>query len=294
MNHTVTIPPDAQLQPLLRAYDHAVAAKRRQLLIGLVLMVVAVIICSIGAEIDPASFWDKLGNFWSYFDRLMDLDTGDRVWTDPASWFWGLPKWLRMLGQTLMMAYVGTLTGALGAFVLCFVASSNLVRLAWVRICVRRFLEFCRTVPDLVFALIFVVAFGLGPLPGVLAIAVHTTGALGKLYAEVVESIDMKPVEGVAASGGTWFSQIRFGVLPQVLSNFASYGLLRFEVNVRGATVLGFVGAGGIGEELMIAIRKFYYSDVSAMMLLLIVCVMLIDAGSEQLRHRLISMERQA
>jgi phosphonate transport system permease protein len=294
MNHTVTIPPDAQLQPLLRAYDQAVAAKRRQLLIGLVLMVVAVIVCGIGAEIDPTSFWDKLGNFWSYFDRLMDLDTGDRVWTDPVSWFWGLPKWLGLLGQTLMMAYVGTLTGALGAFVLCFVASSNLMRLAWVRVCVRRFLEFCRTVPDLVFALIFVVAFGLGPLPGVLAIAVHTTGALGKLYAEVVESIDLKPVEGIAASGGSWFSQIRFGVLPQVLSNFASYGLMRFEVNVRGATVLGFVGAGGIGEELMTAIRKFYYSDVSAMMLLLIVCVMLIDAGSEQLRHRLISLERHS
>ncbi len=286
------MPPEAQLEPKLRAYAASVAAKRRQMLLGLVLMVVAVIICGIGAEIDPASFFSKLGNFWSYFDRLLDLDNGDRVWTDPASWFWGLPKWLGLLGQTLMMAYVGTLTGAIFAFVLCFLTSSNLMRFAVVRVVVRRFLEFCRTVPDLVFALVFVVAFGLGALPGVLALAVHTTGALGKLYAEVVESIDMKPVEGIAASGGSWFSQIRFGVLPQVLSNFASYFLLRFEVNVRGATVLGFVGAGGIGNELIIAIRKFYYSDVSAMMLLLIVCVMLIDAASEQLRHRLLSMER--
>jgi phosphonate transport system permease protein len=292
LNHTVTMPPEAQLEPKLRAYAASVAAKRRQMLLGLVLMVVAVIICGIGAEIDPASFFSKLGNFWSYFDRLLDLDNGDRVWTDPASWFWGLPKWLGLLGQTLMMAYVGTLTGAIFAFVLCFLTSSNLMRFAVVRVVVRRFLEFCRTVPDLVFALVFVVAFGLGALPGVLALAVHTTGALGKLYAEVVESIDMKPVEGIAASGGSWFSQIRFGVLPQVLSNFASYFLLRFEVNVRGATVLGFVGAGGIGNELIIAIRKFYYSDVSAMMLLLIVCVMLIDAASEQLRHRLLSMER--
>ena len=153
-------------------------------------------------------------------------------------------------------------------------------------------LEFCRTVPDIVFALIFVFAFGLGALPGVLAITLHTTGTLGKLFAEVIENIDMKPVEGVSATGGSWFAQVRFGVLPQVLSNIASYTLLRFEINVRGATVIGFVGAGGIGTELITAIRKFYYSDVSAILLMLLVCVMLIDAGSERLRHRLLATER--
>ena len=100
----------------------------------------------------------------------------------------------------------------------------------------------------------------------------------------MIENIDMKPVDGITGTGGSWFSQIRFGVLPQVLSNFASYTLLRFEVNVRGAAVIGFVGAGGIGQELIVAIRKFYYSDVSAILLMLLVCVMLIDAGSEALR----------
>ena len=148
--------------------------------------------------------------------------------------------------------------------------------------------------PDIVFALIFVVAFGLGPLPGVLALAVHTAGALGKQYSEVVENIDMRPTEGICASGGSWFAQIRFGVLPQVLSSLVSYTVLRFEINVRGATVLGFVGAGGIGEELIIAIRKFFYSDVSAILLLLVVCVMLIDTLSEKIRHRMLSMERGA
>ena len=146
--------------------------------------------------------------------------------------------------------------------------------------------------PDLVFALIFVVAFGLGPLAGVMAIAIHTTGALGKLYSEVVESIDMAPVEGISATGGTWFERVRFGVLPQVLSNFVSYALLRLEVNVRGAAVMGFVGAGGIGEELIVAIRKFYYSDVSAILLMLVACVMVIDLVSERLRHRMLAMER--
>jgi phosphonate transport system permease protein len=115
---------------------------------------------------------------------------------------------------------------------------------------------------------------------------------LGKLFAEVIENIDMKPVEGVQGTGGTWLSQIRFGVLPQVLSNFASYALLRFEVNVRGAAVIGFVGAGGIGQELIVAIRKFYYSDVSAILLMLLVCVMAIDFASEKLRHRMLAAEQ--
>ncbi len=139
--------------------------------------------------------------------------------------------------------------------------------------------------PEIVFALIFVVAFGLGPMPGVLAIMIHTAGALGKLFSEVVENIDMKPVEGIIASGGSRWQAIRYGVVPQVLPNFASYALLRFEINVRGASVMGFVGAGGIGQDLIEAIRKFYYSDVSAILLLIIATVMVIDILTERLRH---------
>ncbi len=164
------------------------------------------------------------------------------------------------------------------------------MRSATLRLVVRRVLELLRTVPDLVFAMLFVVAFGLGPLPGVLALALHSAGTLGKLFTEMVESIDLRPIEGIRASGGSWLSQVRFGALPQVLSNFASYALLRLEINVRGAAVIGFVGAGGIGEDLLIAIRKFYYQDVSAMLVLIVICVMLLDMISEQLRHRLLSM----
>jgi phosphonate transport system permease protein len=162
------------------------------------------------------------------------------------------------------------------------------VKNRWVTSITRRALEFNRTVPELVFALIFVYTFGLGPIPGVLAIAIHTIGAMGKLFAEVVENIDMKPVEGIAAAGGSWVQQIRFAVLPQVQTNFLSYALLRFEMNVRGAAVMGFVGAGGIGDTLIVSIRKFYYSDVSAIIVLLIATVMLIDYGTEKVRHRLI------
>ena len=155
----------------------------------------------------------------------------------------------------------------------------------------RRSLEFCRTVPDIVFALLFVYALGLGPFPGVLAIAIHTVGALGKQFAEVVENIDMKPVDGIRATGATWVEEIRFAVIPQVLSNFVSYTLLRFEINVRGASVMGFVGAGGIGKELLSSIRQFYYSDVSAILLMIIVTVFVIDLLTERLRHRFLRIE---
>ena len=155
-------------------------------------------------------------------------------------------------------------------------------------------MEFCRTVPDIVFALIFVIAFGLGPMAGVLAIMIHSIGALGKLYSEIVENIDMKPVEGVRSTGASWVSCMRFAVLPQVAAGFASYTLLRFEINVRDASVMGFVGAGGIGQELVVAVRKFYYSDVSAILLMIIVTVFVIDIGTGWARGRLFGKEARA
>ena len=291
MTRLVSVPPATQLAPLIGAYSKVVAAKRRQVALGLAVAAVALLVSAVGAEVQPVTLWNKIGNFTSYFDRLLKLDTGPRVWTDPQEWFWGLARWSRLLGETLLIAYVATLTGAVGAFVGAAPASRNLMRLGWVRFVVRRILEFCRSVPDLVFAMIFVAAFGLGALPGVLALAIHTAGALGKLFTEIVENIDMRPVDGVASTGGSWVAQVRFAVTPQVLSNLVSYTLLRFEINVRGATVIGFVGAGGIGQDLIVAIRKFYYSDVSAMLLMIIVTVMAIDVLSARLRHRLLAME---
>ena len=291
MTRLVSVPPAAQLAPLIRNYSEAAAAKRRQLVLGFAVAAVALLVSAIGAEVQPVTLWNKIGNFTSYFDRLLKLDTGARVWTGPHEWFWGLARWSRLLGETLLIAYVATITGAIGAFFAAAPASRNLMQYASVRFVVRRCLEFCRTVPDIVFALIFVAAFGLGALPGILAVAIHTAGTLGKLFTEVVENIDMGPVEGLASTGGGWLAQVRFAVTPQVLSNLVSYALLRFEINVRGATVIGFVGAGGIGQDLIVAIRKFYYSDVSAMLLMIIVTVMAIDIFSARLRHRLLAME---
>ena len=291
MTRAVLVLPEAQAAALAATYGQAVAARRRQLALGLAIGLAALVISAYGAEVDPHTFWSKLGNFTSYFDRLLTLDSGARVWTNPADWFWGVRRWSRLLGETLLIAYVGTLSGALLAFFGCFLTSRNLIRSAMLRMVMRRVLELLRTVPDIVFAMIFVVAFGLGALPGVLALTLHSAGSLGKLFTEVVESADMRPVEGVTAAGGSWFARVRFGVLPQVLSNFASYTLLRLEWNVRGAAVIGFVGAGGIGMDLLVAIRKFYYADVSAMLLMIVACVMLLDMISERLRHRLLSFK---
>jgi len=143
----------------------------------------------------------------------------------------------------------------------------------------------------IVFALIFVIAFGLGPMAGVMALAIHSTGALGKQFAEIVENADMKPVEGVRSTGASWLACMRFAVLPQVVAGYASYALLRFEINVREASVMGFVGAGGIGQELVVAVRKFYYSDVSAILLMIVLTVFCIDIGTGWLRSRLFGKE---
>lgn len=276
------------------AYAQAVALKRRQLRLGLLLLVVLVLLSGHVAEISFSKLYQHIGGFASYIDRIFHLENGRPVISDPAEWFWGWKKWLALMGETLLMAYLGTVLGAIAAFVLCFLASQNLTQSKGVVFFTRRLMEFSRTVPELVFALIFVVAFSLGPLPGILALAIHTAGALGKLFAEVVENIDMKPVDGVVATGGNWLHKIRFAVLPQVASNFASYALLRFEINVRGASVLGFVGAGGIGQTLLEVIRKFYYADVSALLVMIIATVMIIDAVTERIRHKLIGLEAKS
>ncbi len=185
------------------------------------------------AEVRPLTFLDNIQNFTAYLDQIMPVLTLANLPADVAAWYWGLPKWLGLLAETILMAYLGTLLGGIAAFLLCFLASANLVRSRTIRFVARRFLEVCRTVPEVVFALIFVIAFGLGPMVGVLAIAIHTAGALGKLFSEVVENIDMKPVEGLTGTGAGLVATVRFAVVPQVLSNFASYALLRFEINVR-------------------------------------------------------------
>ncbi|MDA9412839.1 phosphonate ABC transporter, permease protein PhnE [Bradyrhizobium sp. CCBAU 45384] len=291
MTVAVSILPEQQLAALNAAYREAVARKRLRLLAGFTLFVAALIVASIGAEVNLRTFFTYFGNFVSYFNRILTLDSGQRVWTDLGEWFWGLHKWLKLLGETLLISYVGTLIGAVLAFLLNFFSAENTSPAPWLRFTVRRLLEFARTVPGIVFALIFVMAFGLGPVAGVLAIAIHSTGALGKQFSEMVENADMKPVEGIRSTGASWVSCMRFAILPQVSAGYASYALLRFEINVREASVMGFVGAGGIGQELIVGIRKFYYSDVSAILVTIIVTVFLIDITTGWVRGRLFGKE---
>jgi phosphonate transport system permease protein len=291
MTSGISILPSQQLAALNGAYRRAIARRRLRFALGAALFVAALAIACIGAEVNLRTLFTHFGNFISYFDRILKLDDGSRIWMNVGEWLWGWRKWLRLLGETLLISYVGTLAGAVFAFVLNFFAAENTSPAPWLNFVVRRLLEFARTVPSIVFALIFVIAFGLGPMAGVLAIAIHSTGALGKLFSEVVENADMKPVEGVRATGANWLACMRFAVVPQVIAGYASYALLRFEINVREASVMGFVGAGGIGQELIEAIRKFYYSDVSAILVTIIITVFIIDIGTGWLRGRLFGRE---
>ena len=215
----------------------------------------------------------------------------DNFWHDLKDWYWGFGKWLDALLVSLMMAFTATVVGTTVGGLLSFVASRNLSKNYWLYFVTRRILEIARTVPDIVWALIFIYPFGVGPLAGVLALIVHTTGAQGKLFSEVNENVDDKPIEGIRASGGDWFEEIRFAVVPQVLPNFISYTFWRLALNVQAATVMGFVSAGGIGYELITAIRLLYFLDVGAILLMIIGTVFLIDMASERLRHYFIGKE---
>jgi phosphonate transport system permease protein len=270
------------------AYNDVQRAKRLRTLGGAAILAVLCLIASWMAEVSPARFADGIPRFFNYFSNLVPTLSFATFSVDMAEWYWGFSRWMRLLFDTILIAYAGTVLGALIGGYLSFVAAGTLTQTKWLVFVTRRFLEFCRTVPEIVFALIFIVAFGLGALPGVMAIAIHTIGALGKLFSEVNENSSLKPVEGVISTGAGWHASMIFGVLAQVLPNFVSYALLRFEVNIRGAAVMGFVGAGGIGQELVTAIRQFYCTDISAILILIIVTVMLVDIGTEKLRNMIV------
>ena len=246
--------------------------------------------CMVG-EVRPGQFLEGFGGFFHYLGDITPHIRRGTVLQDIAAWYWGIGTWLKLLFDTLIMAFLATLLGACGAFLLCFPAARNVMRHTAIYWLSRRLTDLARAVPELVYAMMFVFAFGLGPFPGVLAIAIHSMGALGKLFSEVNENIQMGPVEGAYAAGANWCQMLRYAVLPQVLPNFLSYTFLRFEINVRAASVIGFVGAGGIGQELMFVIRQFVYSDISAIVLLIVVTVALIDMSCEKLRHYTMQME---
>src|SRR5262245_40205421 len=189
----IRLPPE-QLDRALAHYRAAVAAKRARAALGLAILAAALVLAGIAGEVDLQKFLANIDRLPTYVWNLIPALSWKTLDADIAEWFWDIKGWLSLLLDTLLIAYVGTLMGAAGAFVLCFFASANLEKRNWVRIVSRRFLEFCRTVPELVFALLFVMAIGLGAMPGALALAIHSMGAVGRLFAEVGEHSDCQPV----------------------------------------------------------------------------------------------------
>lgn len=228
-----------------------------------------------GADLRPAELWRDSGNMAQFASGFFPPDFHD--WR----------QYLDEMVVTLQIALWGTALAIVGAVPLSLLAASN-VAPWWVNQPVRRLLDACRSINEMVFALIFVVAVGLGPFAGVLALWVHTTGVLAKLFSEAVEAIDPQPVLGIRATGAHPLAEVVYGVIPQVLPLWISYALYRFESNVRSASVVGMVGAGGIGMVLWEVIRGFQYPQTCAVLLMLVLSVTLIDIVSAQLRKRLI------
>lgn len=280
------------------AFQAARRARRRATLVAFGVLAACLYVAGWVSDVNPEVLVAGFPRVGEYFVRIMP----DLRWTtlladsetegSIASWFYRWDAWALLLLETANMAALATLGGAAVALVLAFFASRNLARSRWSYQLARRSLEAMRTVPEIVYALIFVWAFGIGALAGILAIMIHTIGALGKLFSEVIENADMRPWDGVRASGGTWGQACRYAILPQVAPNLISYALLRFEINVRGASVIGFVGAGGIGQEIYTVISFNYYEEISAIVLMVVLTVTLIDLLSERLRHRITEAAR--
>jgi phosphonate transport system permease protein len=196
------------------------------------------------------------------------------------------------LGQTLAIAFVGTMLAAILAMPVGFLAARNVVANRLLRLLTRRSLDVVRSIDTLIWALVWINVVGLGPFAGALAIMSSDFAAFGKLMSEAVETADRKPVEGITAAGGGRLAAIRFGILPQVLPVFASQVLYFFESNVRSATIIGIVGAGGVGLWLSEAIRVLQWNDAAFIILLVLLAVAAIDVVSRRLRAAIIGQRR--
>jgi phosphonate transport system permease protein len=296
-------------EPILTLFNErfgAISRARRMETTSLfVIVVLLAVVSAVWTDFSPVRIVEGLPKIGEYFGKLFSIQPvrgGPAVsvlaWShlaggakEPQSlayWFYRFDVYAGLLWQTIQMAILATVLGYCGGFLLAFPAARTLTANKTIAFASRRLLEVMRTIPQVVLAFILVWPFGIGPLAGILAIAIHTAGALGKLFLELNENADLRPMEGVKAAGGTWLAQMRYGIVPQMLPGYLSYGLLRFEINVRSSTIIGFVGAGGIGQELRRVIGFNIYEEVSAICILILLIVVVIDLLSERVRHRLI------
>tara|TARA_B100000959_G_C14966627_1_gene618018 strand:+ start:1413 stop:2267 length:855 start_codon:yes stop_codon:yes gene_type:complete len=190
--------------------------------------------------------------------------------------------------ESVYIAWIGTVIGAVVSLPLAFLAAMN-VSPRWIRVPIRQIFNVVRAVPELIMAVIFIPITGLGPWAGGLAIGIHSVGTLGKWAYEAIEDSDDGPVEAVESCGGAWISEMRWGVLPQVMPTITSYWLFRFEINVRASAVLGMIGAGGVGSELVSQLQFRNFPEVGAVLIITIAMVLTVDTLSGMVRRRIIS-----
>lgn len=262
---------------------------RRKRMYGGILMVIFVALMASGWMLADDR---NAGGFWQGLHQVFDFpsEVFSEAWEKRAllpGLFW---DHVPALIETLNIAAVATLLGALAAMALSLLATRGLARWPALIPLFRRTMDALRAIPEIVIALVLIYILGGGPVPAVIAIALHTGGALGKLFSEVAENADLKPVEGLASVGANWSQRMWLGVLPQVAPNWLSYALLRFEINVRASAILGFVGEGGIGHDLKLAMQwgQGRYDEVVAIFLLLFAAIVIIDRVSDHYRHRLV------
>ncbi|MDX6806490.1 phosphonate ABC transporter, permease protein PhnE [Terrihabitans rhizophilus] len=227
------------------------------------------------AEMAPVQLWRDAGNMAELGKDFLKPDFEDGRF------------YLRGLAETLAIAVWGTLLAVIVGIPFALLSASNIAP-AWITIPIRRLMDALRAINELVFALIFIAAVGLGPFAGVLALFLHTTGIIAKLFSEAVEAIDHGPVEGIRGTGATKLQEIVFGVIPQVLPLWISFTLYRFESNVRSATVIGIVGGGGIGMTFNEVMRSFQYEKAGAILIMVILAVSTLDIVSQMIRRRFI------
>ncbi|MGH8936194.1 MAG: phosphonate ABC transporter, permease protein PhnE [Acidimicrobiia bacterium] len=236
-----------------------------------------------GLEFSPARFWEAFrpgGQVWDIVAAMVPPDLSSD----------SLGRTFAKVLESLYIAWIGTILGAVFSFPLAFLGAKNLGP-GWLSTGVRQLLNAIRAFPELLLAFIFIPVTGLGAWTGTLAVGLHSVGTLGKLSAEVIEGIDRGPVEAIEASGGSRLSQMRFGVLPQVFPTMVAYWLYRFEINIRASAVLGVVGAGGVGAELLNRLRFREFDRAGTVLFLTILTVLVIDAVSGRVRRRIITGE---
>ena len=242
-----------------------------------IVIVVPFIWAVIGLEISPERMYRAPAEVWTLLTGMFppDFDDSGRI--------------VAKLLESIYIAWIGTMMGAVFSFPLSFMAATN-VAPRWMAIPTRAVLSAIRAFPELILAIILIVPFGLGPFTGALAIGLHSIGTLGKLSSEVIEGVDEGPIEAISSAGGTLMEQMRFGIVPQAMPTIVSYWLYRFEINIRASAVLGLVGAGGIGAE--ITARLSFRADwpkAGAALLATIGVVLIVDAVSSSIRRRIIT-----